>query len=137
MKTLADLRVLDFSGQIAGPYCSKLFVDAGAQVIKVEPEAGDPMRHWSAAPDASHEKEGALFTFLNAGKKSVQAAPSEASVQELIAEADLIIAAQGLQSDVPLSLDLDELARSHPHLVILSITPYGRTGPWAHLVRVG
>ena len=131
MKTLADLRVLDFSGQIAGPYCSKLFVDAGAQVIKIEPKAGDPMRHWSTTPDAPHAEDGALFTFLNAGKKSVQGEPSDPSVQGLIAEADLIIAARGLQSDAPLSLDLDELARSHPHLVILSITPYGRTGPWA------
>jgi len=47
-KGLAGIRVLDFSGQIAGPYCSKLFVDGGAEVVKVEPPEGDPLRRWSA-----------------------------------------------------------------------------------------
>ena len=132
MKTLADLRVLDFSGQIAGPYCSKLFVDAGAQVIKVESEDGDPMRRWSATSTEPRDEDGALFVFLNAGKKSIQADPSEPAVRALLDDADLVIVAQGLQSDAPLSLDLDAMAQSHPHLVILSITPYGRTGPWAN-----
>ena len=131
MKILSDLRILDFSSQIAGPYCAKLFVDAGAQVIKVESEAGDPMRRWSATEATLGDSDSALFTYLNAGKKSVVGRASEAHIQSLLDEADLVIVAHGLQSDPEPVIDLDELIRSRPDLVTLSITPYGRKGPWA------
>ena len=51
---LAGIRVLDFSDQIAGPYCSKLLVDAGAEVVKVEPPGGDSLRRWSATDTDLH-----------------------------------------------------------------------------------
>src|SRR5438132_992753 len=58
---LAGVRVLDRTTGIAGPYCTKLLVDAGAEVVKVEP-VDDPMRSW---------RDGLLFEYLNAGKRSV------------------------------------------------------------------
>ena len=48
MHGLKELRVIDHSSEIAGPYCSKLFADAGADVIKLEASQGDPLRTWSA-----------------------------------------------------------------------------------------
>ena len=128
---LAGVRVLDFSGQIAGPYCSKLFVDAGAEVVKVEPPEGDPLRRWSATGAELAGRDSPLFTFLNAGKQSVVGSASDPHVESLLAQADLVIEARGLESDAGERLDVARLREAHPSLVCLSITPYGLTGPWA------
>ena len=57
---LSDLRVVDCSGGIAGGYCSKLFADAGADVVKVEAPEGDPLRRWSATGADLGGRDGAL-----------------------------------------------------------------------------
>lgn len=131
MSDVEDLRVVDFSTQIAGPYCSKLLVDAGADVIKIEPPGGDALRYWSATGADLKGRDSALFTFLNAGKRSVVGSVSEAHVRALLAEADLVIEAHGLASDNGERLDVARLRSECPALVVLSITPYGLNGPWA------
>lgn len=128
---LAGIRVVDFSGQIAGPYCSKLLVDGGADVVKIEPHGGDPLRRWSASGADLGERDSALFTFLNAGKRSVVGTAADARVRALVAEADLVIEAHGLETDVAERLDAPALRAAHPALVVLSMTPYGLTGPFA------
>jgi len=128
---LAGVRVLDFSDQIAGPYCSKLLVDGGAEVIKVEARAGDPLRRWSATGADLHGEDSALFTYLNAGKQSVVGTAADPHVRALLADADLVIEAHGLETDGGERLDVGSLRAAHPALVVLSITPYGLTGPWA------
>jgi crotonobetainyl-CoA:carnitine CoA-transferase CaiB-like acyl-CoA transferase len=130
-KGLAGIRVLDFSDQIAGPYCSKLLVDGGAEVIKVEPREGDSLRRWSATGADLGGQDSALFRFLNAGKQSVVGTAADPHVEALLAEADLVIEAHGLESDSGERLDVAGLRAAHPSLVVLSITPYGLTGPWA------
>jgi crotonobetainyl-CoA:carnitine CoA-transferase CaiB-like acyl-CoA transferase len=127
---LAGLRVLDFSTQIAGPYCSKLLLDAGADVIKVEPPGGDSLRTWSATDADLGGWDSALFTFLNAGKQSVVGASTEPHVEALVGQADVVIEAHGLESDNGERLDVASLRAGHPALVVVSITPYGLTGPW-------
>jgi crotonobetainyl-CoA:carnitine CoA-transferase CaiB-like acyl-CoA transferase len=128
---LAGIRVLDFSTQIAGPYCSKLLLDGGAEVVKVEPPDGDPMRGWSASGADLQGKDSALFGFLNAGKQSVIGRSTDPHVEALLANADLVIEARGLELDAGEHLDVDHLRTNHSALVALSISPYGLTGPWA------
>ena len=104
---LDGVRVLDRTTGIAGPYCTKLLADAGADVVKVERHGGDPLRARGT---------GALFEFLNASKRSVT---DEAG---LAAAADIVIA------DGP--LDTPALRRANPALVAVTITPFGLEGPW-------
>jgi len=126
MHALADLRVLDLSSGIAGPYCTKLLADAGADVVKVESPAGDPMRHWSPTGADLEGRDGAGFTFLNTSKRSVIGTLADAEVAALLTGTDLLVE-DGTLSDA----EIDALRTRHPHLVVLSITPFGRTGPLA------
>ena len=112
---LRDMRVVEVSTGIAGGYAAKLFVDAGADVVKVEPLGGDPLRSWTACEVDRGGRDGALFQHLAAGKQSVIG-----GADELIAGADVVI--EGGQLD-PLP--------TQAGLVVVSITPYGRLGPWA------
>lgn len=125
MHGLRDLRVVDFTSGIAGPYATKLFVDAGADVIKVESEGGDPLRRWSQTGRDLGDRDGALFRFLNGGKRSVIGAPEDDRVRGLITGADLVV-----EDFAPGTFDVSEVRASDPSLVVLSITPYGQTGPY-------
>jgi crotonobetainyl-CoA:carnitine CoA-transferase CaiB-like acyl-CoA transferase len=124
---LSSLRVLDFSTGIAGAYCTKLLADAGADVVKVEPADGDPWRRWSAggaSPDAT--EGGALFRFLHHGTRSVVGEPGDAHVDALLATADVVV-----ESAPAAVFDALRLPERFPGIVWASITPYGRTGPYA------
>jgi crotonobetainyl-CoA:carnitine CoA-transferase CaiB-like acyl-CoA transferase len=105
---LSGTRVLDRTGDIAGPYCTKLLADAGADVVRVEPAGGDPLRRW---------RSGALFAFLNASKRSVT------EVGDLEVGADLLV------TDGPMALE--RLWDANPTLVVVTITPFGADGPWS------
>jgi len=122
---LADVLVLDLSTGISGPYATKLFADAGAEVVKVElPEVGDPIRH-VGADGTTLSEDGALYRFLNAGKRLRTADLDSAEVATLVATADIVV-----ESFEPIDSKLTELLATRPDLVVLSITPYGRRGPW-------
>jgi crotonobetainyl-CoA:carnitine CoA-transferase CaiB-like acyl-CoA transferase len=123
---LRDLRVVDFSQGIAGAYATKLFADAGAEVVKVEPPGGDPLRRYSASGAAPEGRDAPLFRFLHTSKRSVVGAPGDARVRALVVAADLVVESASFP-------DLDPLAlcEALPGLVALSITPYGRSGPYA------
>jgi crotonobetainyl-CoA:carnitine CoA-transferase CaiB-like acyl-CoA transferase len=131
--------VVDLSTGIAGAYCTKLLADGGAEVIKVEPPQGDPMRSWSASSagaesDAGAEVDrragGALFSFLAGGKRSVVAGPDDRDfVDELLSGADAVIWSRG--SQLAESLPPAEIHRAHPRATVTAITPFGLDGPWA------
>src|SRR5262245_58920331 len=78
MHGLRDIRVIDFSPGIAGGYATKLLGDAGADVVKVEPPGGDPLRHFTASGRDLDGRDGPLFQFLSAGKRSVIGIPGDA-----------------------------------------------------------
>jgi len=123
---LRDLRVVDFSSGIAGGYATRLFVDAGASVVKVEPPGGDPLRRVTASGTDLGERDGPLFQLLHAGRRSVTGVPGDAAVATLCADAHLVV--ESFEDD---ALGARALAEREPGLVVLSITPWGRTGPYA------
>jgi crotonobetainyl-CoA:carnitine CoA-transferase CaiB-like acyl-CoA transferase len=118
---LDDLRVVEISDRIAGAYCGKLCVDAGADVVKVEPAGGDPLRRFTATgADAPKATDAPLFSYLNSGKCSVTAASDD-----LLYGADVVITTQREFDPQPI------LDRS-PRCVVVTITDFGLTGPWSH-----
>src|SRR5882762_7042119 len=98
---LSDFVVVELATGIAGPYAGKLFADAGAQVIKVEPPGGDPERHRSAPGVELGGRDAALFQHLNAGKRSLVGEYGTPRVDALVERADLVI-----ESFVPERLDV-------------------------------
>jgi crotonobetainyl-CoA:carnitine CoA-transferase CaiB-like acyl-CoA transferase len=122
---LDGVRVLDFSTEIAGPYCTKLLADAGADVVKVEPEGGDPLRRWSASNADLGALDGALFEYLNTSKRSIVGEARSPEVERLLAGADLLVDDRRLSSTA-----FEWVQDRFPRLCIVSITPFGRTGPW-------
>lgn len=125
---LKNIRVIERGSGIAPAYCGKLFADAGAEVIRVEPAGGDPLRRLSVSGGDTGEKDGALFQFLNLGKRSVapDAGFDAAAMDAMIGAADLLI--ESLPAD---RIDPRALTERHPGLVVLSISPWGKQGPWS------
>ena len=131
------LRVIDLSTEIAGPYCTKLLVDAGAEVIKVEAPAGDPLRHWTASGiELAPGEDGALFRYLNASKRSVvldlEDAEGRDAALDLAATAALVIESFEPGQVDAWGLGPEALRVRNPSLSLVSISPWGGTGPWAH-----
>ena len=130
---LDRLRVLDFTTTIAGPHCTRLLADLGAEVIKIEPPEGDMMR--SRPP----QRNGASTSFgqLNAGKKSLvldlKTPPAVEVVRRLVATADVVV--ENFRPGVMrrFGLDYEALAALKPELIYCAISGYGQTGPSSQL----
>jgi crotonobetainyl-CoA:carnitine CoA-transferase CaiB-like acyl-CoA transferase len=125
--------VVDFSTGIAGAYCTKLLADGGAEVIKVEAPAGDPLRRWSASgAQIPPEEDGALFSFLACSKHSVVADPDTDVdfVNSLLADADAVVWSRGSTVAEHHAFIPTEIHRAHPHLTVTAITAFGLEGPW-------
>jgi crotonobetainyl-CoA:carnitine CoA-transferase CaiB-like acyl-CoA transferase len=124
MHGLRNFRVVEHIHGIAGAYCAKLLADAGADVIKLEAPGGDPLRRWPPGTNAPKE-DAPLFRYLNASKRSVVGS-LDSEGETLLAGADLLI-----EDDASPSYDRQALLARHPGLVILTISPFGLTGPLA------
>ena len=120
---LEGIRVLDLTTHVAGNYATKLFADSGAEVIAVEPEDGSPLRRWSPTNSVPPAEDSAMFRYLHTSKRSVRASVGDEELAALVASADLLVEGG--------TVDVDGLRATHPHLVVLSVTGWGRSGPWA------
>lgn len=133
---LSGLRVVEFGTDIAAPYCTKLLVDLGADVYKIESPDGDPMRSWGPIlGDGTQLVHSGLFEYLNAGKLGATADLRDVrqadSVRELIAGADVLV--ENLTAPAPAEwvelLSADSLQQINPHLVVVRISDFGQAGP--------
>jgi crotonobetainyl-CoA:carnitine CoA-transferase CaiB-like acyl-CoA transferase len=132
-KAFAGLRVLDFTTTIAGPHCTRLLADLGADVIKIEAPEGDMMR--SRLP--LRGGASSYFGQLNAGKKSVVLDLKELSAVEaarrLAAGVDILVENYRPGVMHRLGLDYAALAKVNRRLIFCSISGYGQTGPSAEM----
>jgi len=124
---LAGLHVVEIANEISGPYATKLFVDLGAQVTKIEAPAGDPLRRWGPFPGGVFDPQrSGLFEYLNAGKSF----GTLGDALELIAGAHLIVENFPPGTLDGWGLDVDSLGELNPNLVVVRISHFGQSGPW-------
>jgi len=133
---LNNLKVLDLTHYIAGPYCTKLLADYGAEVIKIEkPGQGDGSRKMGPFPDdRPHPEKSGLFLHLNTNKKGVTLNLKTMSgvkiFKKLVRRADVLVEnfAPGVMPK--LGLEYERLKQVNPKLVLTSISNFGQTGPY-------
>jgi succinate--hydroxymethylglutarate CoA-transferase len=131
---LSGIRVVDFSRVIAGPFCTQILSDMGAEVIKIEnPDGGDDTRKGAGPRKGGPDGESHFFMTYNRGKKSVALdftkPGGQAAVLKLITKADVVL--ENFRPGVlkKYGLDYASLCSQFPRLIYLSISAYGQTGP--------
>ena len=140
LAALAHLKVLDLSRVLAGPWCTQILADLGADVIKVErPEVGDDTRHWGPPflknGLGNDTVQASYFSCTNRNKRSITldlAHPkAQVLLRQLVLQSDVLVEnfkVGGLQA---YGLDYESLKALNPRLVYCSITGFGQTGPYA------
>ena len=135
-QALSDVKVLDFTHYVAGPYCTKLLADYGSDVVKIErPDGGDRTRRMGPFPeDIPHPEKSGLFLHLNTNKRGItldlntQAAVN--IVKELVKDTDLVVESFTPGTMARFGLDYASLKEINPWLVMTSISNFGQTGPY-------
>jgi crotonobetainyl-CoA:carnitine CoA-transferase CaiB-like acyl-CoA transferase len=127
---LAGIRVLDFTTSVAGPYCTQMLADMGAEVIKIErPDGGDDARAWGPP---FLDGESLWFLSVNRGKASValdySSPAGRAVLDDLVRRADVVVVNMVPRAQVKLGLDAKTLTALKPSLVHASITGFGLEG---------
>jgi len=127
VSALEGLRVLELGGEIAAPYATKLLVDLGAAVGKLEPPDGDPLRRWTPAPEEDGPP-GLLFDYLNGGKSSVVADlgtdGGRAVLEAAVADADVVVESLGAGELERLGIKLGT------PVAVVRISDFGQRGPY-------
>jgi CoA:oxalate CoA-transferase len=132
-KSFHGLRVLDFSTTIAGPHCTRMLADMGAEVIKIESVEGETMR----TRPPLRNNASTVFGQLNVGKKSLvldlKSPAAVDAIRRLVGDADILV--ENFRPGVMrrLKLDYGSLRELNPKLIYCSISGYGQTGPSAEL----
>ena len=139
MGALSHIRVLDLSRVLAGPWCTQILADLGADVIKIErPGSGDDTRQWGppfVSVDGGGNEESLYFLATNRGKRSMTLDLSDSRgqkvVHELAAHCDVVVENFKVGALARYGLDYETLKGINPSLVYCSITGFGQTGPYA------
>ena len=133
---LEGVTILDLSQGIAGPFCARLLADYGADVVKVEPPGGDPLRR--VGPfygDDPHPEKSLFFLVMNLNKRGItldlETALGRRLFLELVRWADVVVESFPPGYLSRLELDYPRLSRLNPRLVLTSITPFGQSGPYS------
>lgn len=128
MGIYAGITVLELAGDIAGAFAGRACADRGAEVIKVEPPEGDPLRH-NGAYDAGESK---LFQALNRGKKSVVIDPAVSSgiLARLVESADIVITSSTDRAN-PFGFSYEDAISINPAIIYIAASAFGSDGPWA------
>jgi crotonobetainyl-CoA:carnitine CoA-transferase CaiB-like acyl-CoA transferase len=131
------MRVLDLSTGIAGGYCAKLLGDAGADVIKIESPSGDPLRYHSASNSPVDPIVGSpLFQYLHSGHRSaiadIATEVGQGFARRVAATADLVLESGEPGEIENLGLGPDALHALNPATSLVSISAFGRGGPWSN-----
>jgi crotonobetainyl-CoA:carnitine CoA-transferase CaiB-like acyl-CoA transferase len=134
---LDDIRVLDISQGIAGPFAAKILGDFGADVIKVEPPGGESGR--TMAPffhNDPHPEKSLFFLLLNLNKRGVtldlETASGQELFKELVRQSDVVVESFQPGYLASLGLAYEDLEKVNPRIVMTSITTFGQEGPYAH-----
>jgi CoA:oxalate CoA-transferase len=126
---LDGMRVVDFTTTIAGPYCTRMMADLGAEVIKIETAEGDMMRTRPPLRDGASSSYGQL----NAGKQSIvldlKRPEAQEVVRRLLATSDFLVENFRPGVMTRFNLDYETVARRRPELIYCSISGYGQSGP--------
>jgi crotonobetainyl-CoA:carnitine CoA-transferase CaiB-like acyl-CoA transferase len=137
LKPLEGVKVLDLSRVLAGPWCTQLLADLGAEVIKIErPGVGDDTRDWGPPWfGEGNERVAAYFLSCNRGKRSAAidfAQPDGAAlVRRLVADSDVVVENFKIGGLEKFGLDAASLRAANPRLIYASITGFGQDGPYA------
>lgn len=136
LQPLAGLRVLDLSRALAGPYCTMMLADAGADVLKVEPPAGDDSRGWLPMATRDGQEQSAYFLSANRGKRSMRldlkTEEGRERLRGLAARADVLVENYRPGLLDRLGIGLSSLREANSRLITLSITGFGTGGPDGH-----
>jgi len=140
---LEGIRVLEYCHGISGPYCTKLLADLGAEVMHLEPPGnGDDTRRLPPFPnDLPHDEKSGIFLFLNTNKLGLTLDPRLPAGGEIFRR--LARTVDVLVEDGPpghmeaLGLGFEDLRRLNPRLIVTSITPFGRRGPYSRYKAYG
>jgi len=134
-QALSDVKILEYCGTVTGAYTTKIMADMGAEVIKVEPpgRGDDARRQPPFAGDEPHPEKSCLFLFLNSNKLGVTLDAGKEEGREifrkLVADADILVEDGPPGEMEKIGLGYDILHELNPGLIMVSITPYGRSGP--------
>lgn len=127
---LQDVRVLECGTDVSAAFCARLLADLGAEVTKLEPPGGDPLRHVGPFPaDAPHPERSATFAYLNAGKRSVLLEASGADFVNCLAGcADVLVTDLTPAQRAQWGVDLEAIAATNTDLVIIALSKMGESG---------